>query len=91
ETHLTAADAARLDWLPGALAPAWGLPPGARLVDHLEHVAAKEHIGRLTGTHPSTVTVDGDLCSGRDRTGRRHDLSVSRTHDTVVVRSEDVP
>jgi acyl transferase domain-containing protein/3-hydroxymyristoyl/3-hydroxydecanoyl-(acyl carrier protein) dehydratase len=90
-THLTAADADRVDWLPGALAPVWGLPPGSRLADHLEHVAAKEHIARLTGTHPSTVTVADDLRSGLDRTGHRHHLAVSRTYDTVVVRSKDAP
>jgi hypothetical protein len=37
------------------VAAAYGLPAGARGVDHLVEIAVKDHIARQNRVHPSTV------------------------------------
>ncbi|MGR6998616.1 hypothetical protein ACU686_11830 [Yinghuangia aomiensis] len=64
-----------------------GPAAGSRLADHLEHIAAKEHIARLTGTHPPRSPWP-TTCAPAWTAGRRHHLAVSRTYDTVVVRTK---
>ena len=71
---------------PGTVAQAYGLPAGAKGVDHLAVVAVKDHVARQTGTHPSTVEVSADLRSAR-LGGREYPVHVERTGDEVTVTS----
>jgi hypothetical protein len=54
-TRLAHADVHQCDWLAGTVAAAYGLPTGARGVDHLVEIAVKDHIARQNRVHPSTV------------------------------------
>ncbi|WP_405719304.1 beta-ketoacyl synthase N-terminal-like domain-containing protein [Streptomyces sp. NBC_01537] len=93
-TSLGAADAEAFDWLPGTVAQAYGLPPGARGRDHLASIAVRDHVARLARVHPSAVVVTAGL--GRawpaDRPDEVHHLLVDRTgKDEVEVRSGPKP
>ncbi|OLE26902.1 MAG: hypothetical protein AUG44_11595 [Actinobacteria bacterium 13_1_20CM_3_71_11] len=76
-TRLSYEDVQRCDWLAGTVASAYGLPAGARGVDHLATIAVKDHVARATAVHPSTVDASLD----------RPDLRVQETHDAVTVTS----
>ncbi len=54
-TRLSSADVHQCDWLAGTVAAAYGLPAGARGVDHLVEIAVKDHVARQTRVHPSAV------------------------------------
>ncbi|MFF5897468.1 beta-ketoacyl synthase N-terminal-like domain-containing protein [Streptomyces argenteolus] len=84
-TEFLAGDVEALDWFRGTMAHAFGLPPGSRGVDHLEVIAVKAHVGRLTGVHPSLVEVSEDLRSARTASGQHHHVRVVRNRDKVTV------
>jgi 3-hydroxymyristoyl/3-hydroxydecanoyl-(acyl carrier protein) dehydratase len=85
-TQLSYADVAQCDWLTGTVAQAYGLPAGAKGVDHLAVIAVKDHVARQTGSHPSTVDVSADLRTAR-LGGHDHPVEVERTGDDVTVTS----
>lgn len=57
-TRLTTADVDECDWLTGTVAAVYGLPPGARGRDHLEEIAARDHLARLAHVHPSEILYE---------------------------------
>ncbi|GAA3685101.1 type I polyketide synthase [Lentzea roselyniae] len=73
-TTITAADVDRCDWLPGTVAAAYGLPSKATGLERLMLIAARDHIGRRIGVHPSVVDLDD------------HCLVIETRDDEVVVR-----
>ncbi len=58
-TRLSVTDVQQCDWLAGTVAAAYGLPEGARGVDHLAEIAVRDHIARQLRVHPSAVDVTG--------------------------------
>ncbi|MFE9673922.1 beta-ketoacyl synthase N-terminal-like domain-containing protein [Streptomyces sp. NPDC006259] len=88
-TELLADEVDQVDWLRGTVAYAMGLPPGSRGRDHLEVIAVKDHVGRLTGVHPCDIEVSEDLRSARTPSGHEHPVEVVRTGDRVTVRRGD--
>lgn len=75
-TWLDRQDVERWDWLPGTVAHAYGLPPGARGVDHLAEIAVRDHVASRCGVHPSRVLVDGTTAYPVDRPERVYYLTV---------------
>ena len=60
ETQLKEAEVAASDWLPGTIARAYGITPGADRATLTRVVAIKDRVAARTGVHPSSVTVHID-------------------------------
>jgi 3-hydroxymyristoyl/3-hydroxydecanoyl-(acyl carrier protein) dehydratase/1-acyl-sn-glycerol-3-phosphate acyltransferase len=58
-THVSAADIAGSDWLPGTVDAAFGL----RLPDRVRELAVKQHVARSMDVHPASVRVADDFQS----------------------------
>ncbi|MFJ1561982.1 hypothetical protein ACIOK3_52075, partial [Streptomyces mirabilis] len=88
-TRLTGGDVQRCDWLQGTVAHAYGLPPGAKGVDHLAEIAVRDHVARLCAVHPTQVAVGEDLTTAHpaSRPQDIHHLVVEQGADAVVVHS----
>jgi 3-oxoacyl-(acyl-carrier-protein) synthase/3-hydroxymyristoyl/3-hydroxydecanoyl-(acyl carrier protein) dehydratase/1-acyl-sn-glycerol-3-phosphate acyltransferase len=83
-TVLDPADVAASDWLPGNLAHLYAVPASDR-AELPSVIAAKEHVARRAGVHPSRVTVDHARSYGTV------DASPLRAYPLRVERSSDEP
>lgn len=86
-TTVSADDLVAFDWLTGSLASVYGLPPGARIEDHLGWVTVATHVGHIAKVHPRRVVVTSDLSSAwvDDRPEDVHRVSVIERGDRVTV------
>ncbi|MEV4561640.1 beta-ketoacyl synthase N-terminal-like domain-containing protein [Kitasatospora sp. NPDC049285] len=88
-TRLTADDVESCDWLHSTVAHAYGLPDGAKGVDHLAEIAVRDHVARLCGLHPTQVEVGErlDAAYPATRPDEIHYVHVVQDEGVVVVRS----
>jgi 3-hydroxymyristoyl/3-hydroxydecanoyl-(acyl carrier protein) dehydratase len=86
-TTVSADDLVAFAWLTGSLASVYGLPPGARIEDHLGWIAVATHVGHIAKVHPRRVVVTSDLSSAwvEDRPDVVHRVSVITQGGRVTV------
>lgn len=92
-TRLHVDEALAVDWLPGTIAAIYGLLPPVDIARRLGEIAAKDHVGALTGEHPAAVVVDEHLrvAYPADRPWERYEIEVVRNGGVITVRSGAVP
>ncbi|GLZ28831.1 type I polyketide synthase [Lentzea sp. NBRC 105346] len=69
-TTVTAQDVEMCDWLPGTVAAVYGLPPGARGVDHLDEIAVRDHLARALKVHPCEIMYEPERMMFEREQGR---------------------
>ncbi|MET8129192.1 beta-ketoacyl synthase N-terminal-like domain-containing protein [Streptomyces sp. NPDC005065] len=86
-TRLSRRDVEWCDWLAGTVAHVYGLPPGARGIDHLVEIAVRDHVAARAGVHPYEVHVaaDGRTAHPASRPSETYRLSLDEDVDRVVV------
>jgi 1-acyl-sn-glycerol-3-phosphate acyltransferase len=84
ETVVRGSDVRLTDWLPGNVARIYGVRPGADLIAEL---AVKDHVGRQTRSHPSSIRVlpDHSGAVAANRPLRVVPIGVERSGEDVVV------
>jgi 1-acyl-sn-glycerol-3-phosphate acyltransferase len=92
ETRLVESDVRSSDWLPGAIAAAYGTKR-----DDLQFlapaIAIKDHVAQWASVHPSTVSADSDLRSAACKSLplTRFPVEVTQNQGEVVVRDRGSP
>ena len=90
-TELRAADAKRMDGLPGSVAHVYGLERDASI--DLRIVAIKDHVGQRARVHPGSVHVDDSMSSAwsDESPTTRYPVSVEQRGSDVIVRDAGPP
>ncbi|WP_381560232.1 beta-ketoacyl synthase N-terminal-like domain-containing protein [Streptomyces eurythermus] len=92
-TTVTAHDVSEVDWFPGTVRAVFGVPEGTPAGDMVAEVAAREHVARRCGVHPSLISTSAGRLSARSRTRplTRHHLSLRCAGPGVTVREAAAP
>jgi 3-hydroxymyristoyl/3-hydroxydecanoyl-(acyl carrier protein) dehydratase len=90
-TELRAADAKRMDGLPGSVAHVYGLERDANV--DLRIVAIKDHVAQRAQVHPGSVQVDAGLSKGWSAANpaTHYPVSVEQRGSDVIVRDAGPP
>ncbi len=94
ESELRLADLVSSNWLPGTLQTVYGIPPAVTDPSELAwRVAAQDHVGQLTSSHPSMVEIAEGSTAERWQARSRHeplarfDGTTALTTDGLRVRA----
>ncbi len=90
-TELRAAEAKRMDGLPGSVAHVYGLERDAAI--DLRVIAIKDHVGQRARVHPGAVQVDAALTKAWSdaKPDLHYPVSVERNGPDVIVRDAGAP
>ncbi|MEU2436709.1 beta-ketoacyl synthase N-terminal-like domain-containing protein [Streptomyces rubradiris] len=92
-TTVTSRDVSEVDWFPGTVRTVFGVPEGTPAGDMVAEVAAREHVARRCGVHPSLVSTSAGRLSARSLTRplTRHHLITGAVGSGVTVREAAAP